>query len=97
MKKNKYKPVFIKSIKNYLTNNVELPNEIILNIPLITIVGRSKILIENFKNISQYSNEIIKINTNCGVFKVTGKNLFLKELNKNKILIKGTLTQFEFM
>ena len=87
----------IKSIKKGLSEGIELPNEIILNVPLITIIGRSKIVIENFKNIVQYSNEIIKINTSCGVFKVAGKNLFLKELNKNKILIKGTLSQFEFI
>ena len=87
----------IKSIKKGLSEGIELPNEIILNVPLITIIGHSKIVIENFKNIVQYSNEIIKINTSCGVFKVAGKNLFLKELNKNKILIKGTLSQFEFI
>ena len=87
----------IKSIKKGLSEGIELPNEIILNVPLITIIGRSKIVIENFKNIVQYSNEIIKIKTSCGVFKVAGKNLFLKELNKNKILIKGTLSQFEFI
>ncbi len=87
----------IKSIKKGLSEGIELPNEIILNVPLITIIGRSKIVIENFKNIVQYSNEIIKINTSCGIFKVAGKNLFLKELNKNKILIKGTLSQFEFI
>mgnify|MGYP005786447471 CR=1 FL=1 len=87
----------IKSIKKGLSEGIELPNEIVLNVPLITIIGRSKIVIENFKNIVQYSNEIIKINTSCGVFKVAGKNLFLKELNKNKILIKGTLSQFEFI
>lgn len=87
----------INYLKKGLIENTDLPNEIILNVPLITIIGRSKIVIENFKNIVQYSNEIIKINTSCGVFKVAGKNLFLKELNKNKILIKGTLSQFEFI
>ncbi len=97
MKKNSKKNVFINSIKKYLTESIELPNEIVLDVPLINILGKSKILIENFKNIAQYSNEIIKINTSCGVFKITGKNLFLKELNKNKILIKGALTKFEFI
>ena len=63
------------SLKNFLTSDVELPNEIVLNVPLITIVGNNKILIENFKNIVQYSNEIIKINTTCGILKIAGKTL----------------------
>lgn len=85
------------SLKNFLTSDVELPNEIVLNVPLITIVGNNKILIENFKNIVQYSNEIIKINTTCGILKIAGKTLFLKELNKNKVLINGVLFQVEFI
>ncbi|WP_317368667.1 YabP/YqfC family sporulation protein [uncultured Tyzzerella sp.] len=97
MKKNKAPNNLIRYIKKGLTENIELPNEIVLNVPLITVVGKNKILIENFKNIVQYSNETIKINTSCGIFKIVGKNLFLKELNKNKILIKGILKQFEFI
>ena len=97
MKKNKTKNILIKSIKKGLTEGIELPNEIVLNIPLTTIIGKNKIVIENFKNIVQYSNENIKVNTSCGIFEIVGKSLFLKELNKNKILIKGILKQFEFM
>ncbi len=97
MKKNNSPNTFVNSIKKGLTDGLDLPNEIILNVPLITIVGRSKIVIENFKNIVQYSNEIVKINTSCGIFKIVGKDIFLKELNKNKIYIKGTITQFEFI
>ncbi len=97
MKKSKAPNILINSIKKGLTEGIELPNEIVLNVPLITIVGKNKIVIENFKNIAQYSNEIIKINTSSGIFKIAGKNLSLKELNKNKILIKGILKQFEFI
>nr|WP_317357762.1 YabP/YqfC family sporulation protein [uncultured Tyzzerella sp.] len=97
MKKNKATNKFIKSIKDGLSEGIEIPSEIVLNVPLITVIGRSKIIIENFKNIVQYSNEIIKVNTSSGIFKIVGKNLFLKELNKNKISIKGILIQFEFI
>ena len=97
MKKNKDKNIFAKSFKKYLIESVELPSEIVLNIPLINILGDSKILIENFKNIAHYSSEVIKIDTSCGILKITGQKLFLKEFNKNKILIKGKLDRFEFI
>lgn len=95
--KNNKAPKLINNIKKRLIENVEIPNEIVLNLPLITIVGKNKIVIENFKNIVLYSTDIIKINTSSGIFKINGKNLYLKTLNKNKIFIKGIINSTEFI
>lgn len=97
MKNAKSKKIFIKNLKENITTNLDLPDEIILNVPLITILGRSKISIENFKNILEYSNEKIRINTSCGILKIEGSNLLLMELTKTKLLIKGSLLKFEFI
>lgn len=97
MKNAKSKKIFIKNLKENIATNLDLPDEIILNVPLITILGRSKISIENFKNILEYSNEKIRINTSCGILKIEGSNLLLMELTKTKLLIKGSLLKFEFI
>lgn len=86
-----------KIIQNGLINNLDLPSAVVLNKPIITVVGNSKINIENFKNILEYSNSIIKITTSCGVFKIEGKNLFLKEISKEKIFVNGNIFKFEFI
>lgn len=87
----------IKNIKNSISKNLDLPSEIILNIPLITTFGRNKLIIENFKSIIHYSNTSIKIKTSCGIFKIDGKNLLLEEITKSQILLKGCLDKFEFI
>lgn len=89
------------NIKNYiqsrLINNLDLPSSIVMNLPLITIIGRSKINIENFKNILEYSNTKIRVSTSCGILKIEGNSLFLKEFSKEKIIIKGNILKFEFI
>ena len=95
--KNNKAPKLINNIKKSLIENVELPNEIVLNLPLITIVGKNKLVVENFKNIVLYSTDIIKINTSSGTLKINGKKLYLKTLNKNKIFIKGIINSTVFI
>ncbi|MFI3231468.1 MAG: YabP/YqfC family sporulation protein [bacterium] len=92
MSKNIIKSIS-KSIESLYPEEI---TEIISDMPLITIVGNSKILIENFKNILEYSDSFIKLNTKIGKFQIEGSKMVLKELNKNKILIKGNLIKFEF-
>lgn len=93
--KNKFKTNNF--FKNILTNNLDLPSSVIFDIPLITVIGNGKINIENFKNILEYSSSTIKILTSCGILKIEGKNLFLKELSKEKIFVKGKILKFEYI
>lgn len=86
-----------KIIKNNLVTNLELPEEIICNLPSLSLIGRTKLIIENFKNIFEYSDEAIKLNTTCGMLKIEGKELLLKELTKTKVLVNGKLTSIEYI
>ena len=45
----------IKTLKTNLTTALDLPKEIMLNLPLITITGKNNMSIENYKNIIEYS------------------------------------------
>lgn len=92
----KSKPL-LNNLKESISKNLDLPTEIILNIPLITITGNKETKIENFKNILEYSNNKIRINTSCGILKIEGNLLYLKELSKDKLLIKGNISKFEFI
>ncbi len=86
-----------KGIKEESIENLNIPASVAFNLPLITIVGNLKINIENFKNMLEYSNTNIKILTTCGKLNIAGENLFIKELSKEKIYIKGNIIKIEFI
>lgn len=98
MKKSLKRNLNVKNhIQEGLIDKIELPSSIVLNLPLITIIGRSKINIENFKSILEYSTIKIRISTSCGILKIEGTELYLKEFSKEKISIKGNILKFEFV
>jgi len=87
----------IKSLKTNLTTALDLPKEIMLNLPLITITGKNNMSIENYKNIIEYNQKKIRISTSEGIITIEGTKLFLKELRKDLIVISGTISNFEYI
>lgn len=84
-------------IKKSLAEILELPKDIILDIPKVTMVGNLQIYIENHKGIIEYSDSRIRINTKSGVLRIIGKNLLLKNIIVEEIVIVGEIHQVEFI
>lgn len=90
MKRNK------DSIKNAVSEILELPKDIMLGLPKITMIGKLETYIENHKGIIEYSKEIIRINTNEGVLKITGKEMSIKSIITEEVSITGEIISVEF-
>ena len=72
---------------NKINQFLEMPEEIVTDIPKITILGFEEILIENYKNILEYDDVFIKINTHIGAININGFNLKLIQMNKEDLMI----------
>lgn len=84
-------------IKKKIINIFELPKEVILNLPLISIIGSEEINIENYKGVIEYNLERIRINTSCGVLKIEGKKLSLKQITAENISVNGLISKLEYL
>lgn len=84
------------SIKELIANTLELPREIVLNLPSLKIVGDREINIENHQGIVEYTNELLRIKTSIGIIKVIGMGLIIGEINKEELFITGTVQSISF-
>lgn len=83
-------------IKNKVSDVLELPKDIILNLPKITLLGNITIFFENHKGIVEYESNIIKINTNVGIIAIMGENLIIKSIIADEIIIEGSISSLKF-
>lgn len=86
-----------KNLKSRLSDMLELPREIVLNLPLINIIGNEELTIENYKGVVEYAEERIRINTSRGIIKIEGKKLTLKQITAENISVSGVITKFEYL
>ena len=59
----------------------------------MTVVGNESILLENYKGIVEYEENIIRLSNNINVF---GSGLNIEEITDDDILITGKIKNIEF-
>lgn len=85
------------AIKKGIADVLELPQDILLDLPKITLVGNLQLYVENHKGILEYSTTRIRIFTKSGILRIVGKNLLLKSIVVEEIIIVGEISGFEFL
>ncbi len=95
--KNRSKRYQIKKLKSKVTAMLELPKEIVLNLPHISIIGSEEINIENYKGVIEYTEQLIRINTSSGILRLTGKKLCIRQITDENIKITGVLGALEYL
>lgn len=74
---------------------LELPEEVYLDIPRITITGFDEIIIENFKGILEYEEFFVRIRSSIGLINISGYNLNLENMTNDDIKVKGKIESIE--
>lgn len=80
-----------------MTEALELPKEIMLNLPLISFIGREEVSIENYKGILEYGEETVRVGTAAGVLRLTGRGLCIKQLSAECMVVTGRVEKLEFL
>jgi len=75
---------------------LEIPQDIVLDLPRITMLGNKQLLIENHKGIIEYTPSLVRIKLNQGELLITGENLMLGNLQIEQILVEGTVGEIKY-
>lgn len=78
-----------KRIKENISEKLEFPKEVIMNIPKITILGNIQALIENYIGIIEYTDKIVRINTTIGIINISGSEFIIKKIVEDEVIISG--------
>ncbi len=69
----------------------DFPTEVLYGCPKITLIGIEKMLLENHEGIFEIAESCIRVTTKYGLVAISGKELFIRELNDNSLIIEGII------
>ncbi|NLU07054.1 MAG: sporulation protein YqfC [Clostridiales bacterium] len=75
--------------KQNIADKLDLPKDIILNMPQIKIIGNDEIIIENHKGIILFEDSQIKINSGIGLISIYGSKFEVLFIGGSTIPIGG--------
>lgn len=85
-----------KNIKSRINRVLEVPDEVALKVPKLTILKFEEVLIENYKGILEYQDFFVRIKTNIGIININGFKLTLEEMTIDDIIVKGKIESIDF-
>lgn len=85
-----------RKIKGGIARAFELPRDILLDLPRITVIGALQLCIENHRGIIEYTGEKIRINLSGQELAVSGANLAISSITEEEIMIEGTIESLLF-
>ena len=85
------------AIKRKILSVSGVPSEVILGVPIVTIIGCQEFLIMNYRGILEYTDTIVRIQTKTGQIKITGKSMIVDFYTNEEMKISGRIIKIEYV
>ena len=85
-----------KFAKGRINRVLEVPDEVALKVPKLTILKFEEVLIENYKGILEYQDFFVRVQTYIGIININGFKLTLEEMTMDDLLVKGKIENIDF-
>ena len=79
-----------------MADAANLPKDVVLRVPILTLTGHYEVNIENYRGILEYTEQLIRINVRSGQIRITGKSLEINYYTTTDMKITGKVEKIEY-
>lgn len=84
-------------VKTWVWNKMDLPADVAMDLPRITMIGKLHIYIENHRGLLTFSDNEFRILLKHGQLMIKGDSFVIKILMPEEILLEGNIEQVLFI
>ncbi len=84
-------------LERLLGDMLELPKDLVLDLPRLIIIGQKELYLENHKGIIEYSDSCIKINLARGFLEIIGEDMEIRLIMQDEVSIIGRIAKVQFV
>lgn len=86
-----------RQFQQQVSNFLDIPRDLMMDLPKVVLVGDVQVQVENHRGILVYTTEEVKVSTTLGDLQITGKDLSLKNILPDEILVEGRIKSIAFI
>ncbi len=86
----------MRGVREYLAESMDMPKDVIMDLPKLSICGDKEIYIENHKGLFEYTDEIISVKMRDGIIRLCGHKLRIITLRSRDIVVNGEFERVEY-
>lgn len=80
-----------------MTKNMELPQDVMMDLPRITMIGQIHIYIENHRGLIAFSDKELRLLLKQGQLLIRGDAFVIKTILPEEILLEGRVDQVTYI
>ncbi len=80
-----------KKIRKEVSEFLELPLDVSLDLPRVVVLGNLGVFIENHRGLMQYSATSMVVGVGSGQISIKGKSLEVEEIGKEDVVVRGII------
>ncbi|KKB36427.1 sporulation protein YqfC [Bacillus thermotolerans] len=84
-------------MKNWLTRSMNLPEDVMMDLPRITMIGQLHIYIENHRGLLTFSDKEVRLLLTKGQLLIKGQSFTIKTILPEEILIEGKVEKLVYL
>ena len=74
----------------------EVPKDVAMGFPVLTMIGQMELNIENYRGIIEYTDVLIRIQTKAGQLRINGRVLSIAYYTNDEMKINGRIDSIEY-
>lgn len=84
-------------MKSWITNKMELPADVIMDLPRITMIGQLHIYIENHRGLLTFTDQEVRLLLKQGQLLIKGKSFVIKTILPEEIMLEGKIEHVHYL
>lgn len=84
-------------VRQLTSDLFDVPQDVALNVPRITMIGAMKVYIENHQGVVHFSDEELRLKIHHGELRILGGHLKIRAIYAEEVLIEGRITSLSFV
>ena len=80
-------------VRNWMTEKMDLPQDVMMDLPRITMIGQIHVYIENHRGLLVFTDKELRLLLKQGQLLIKGKSFVIKTILPEEILLEGKIDQ----
>ncbi|MFF2456651.1 sporulation protein YqfC [Peribacillus simplex] len=86
-----------KKVKQLMTKTMDLPQDVMMDLPRITMIGQLHIYIENHRGLLAFSDSEVRLMLKNGQLLIKGNAFVIKTILPEEIMLEGKIDKVYFI
>ncbi|WP_064091449.1 sporulation protein YqfC [Rossellomorea aquimaris] len=88
---------WVQQMRKWITQTMDLPEDVMMDLPRITMIGQIHIYIENHRGLLTFTDREVRLLLKQGQLLIKGEQIVIKMILPEEILLQGKITEVNYI